>query len=330
MFDMLSSRAVRGMIAAELAAAAVPDWVLRSSLFSTSDQAMEVWKLLNWHPGLTKWTGRRQSIPPDPKGVTVYNDKFEASFAVALDDLRRDKTGLLQAYIRSAVGGAGDHWAQMLVALLVAGETTTSSYGTWATLDGLDFFIRSADGTKHAGSQYNVVEVSGFSSRVTTAQAEDGLQQAYELLAGFHDGSSHANPVNNGLSGLQVVCPPSCLGALASALDLDLIQGASGTRQNTARSTSKALGISVQLTSEARLGAASGWGTGATRRCVLLRDDDAIKPLVRQEEVAPKISAKAEGSDYEHDFDAHEYGVMTNRGAGYGRWEHAVLLEWKA
>lgn len=328
MFENLSSRAVKGLMAAELAAAPVPPWVLQASMFSTSDQAMETYRMLTRHPGYSKWTGKRKAIPPNERGVTVYNDLFEATFGVSLTDLRRDKTDQLRAYIAGMLGGSGDHWASMLVTLMLNGETTVSTYGTWATLDELDFFIRSADGTKHAGSQYNVVEISGFSSRITTAQAMDGVAQALELMAGFHDGNG--NPVNNGMSGIAIVVPPSCLGGVAAALDIDMIQGTGGPVQNVATSLSKALGVQVTLASEARLGVQSGWGTGSTRRAVMIRTDDPIKGFLRQEELAPTISAKAEGSDYEHDYHAHEYGVAANRGAGYGRWENACLIEWKA
>lgn len=331
MYATLSSRAVLGIMAAELEAAPTVDWVDELSWFNgQSDMETETYKMLGRHPGFRKMTGPRVSVPPDVGTLAVRNEKYEATFEVALDDLRRDKTEQLTAYIASMVGGAGEHWADLLSGILANGLTSTSTYGTAATLDGKDFFVRSSAGAgaKHANGQYNVVQVTGFSARVTAAQAEDGLQQTLEQMVSYTDGNG--KPINNNVRRVRVIAPPSCVGAVAAALKLELIQGSGGTRQNTAMALSSTLGIEAQVTSEARLQAVDGFGTGATRRVIVLRSDQRLKPLVRQEELGPKFSAKAEGSDFEHDHDAHEYGVLCNRGVGFGRWEYATLLEFAA
>ena len=62
-----------------------------------------------------------------------------------------------------------------------------------------------------------------------------------------------------------------------------------------------------------------------TDKFVIFRTDGSVKPLIRQEEVAVAIKAKAEGSEYEFDNDAHQYGVDTWRNVGYGYWHRACL-----
>jgi phage major head subunit gpT-like protein len=51
-----------------------------------------------------------------------------------------------------------------------------------------------------------------------------------------------------------------------------------------------------------------------------------VKAFIRQEETAVQIKAKAEGSEYEFDHDAHQYGVDTWRNVGYGYWQQACQV----
>ena len=53
------------------------------------------------------------------------------------------------------------------------------------------------------------------------------------------------------------------------------------------------------------------------------RTDGDVKPFIRQQETDVQLKAKAEGSEYEFDNDAHQYGVDTWRNVGYGYWQHA-------
>ena len=56
------------------------------------------------------------------------------------------------------------------------------------------------------------------------------------------------------------------------------------------------------------------------------RADGDVKAFIRQEETAVQIKAKAEGSEYEFDHDAHQYGVDTWRNVGYGYWQQACQV----
>jgi len=63
-----------------------------------------------------------------------------------------------------------------------------------------------------------------------------------------------------------------------------------------------------------------------TEKIAVFRTDSNVKALIRQEETGVVVKAKAEGSDYEFDNDAHEYGVDTWRNVGYGYWQNACLV----
>ena len=59
------------------------------------------------------------------------------------------------------------------------------------------------------------------------------------------------------------------------------------------------------------------------------RVDSEVKPFIRQEALPPQMSAKAEGSEYEHDTDMHEFGVRAVRNVAYGFWQQSTLVQMK-
>jgi phage major head subunit gpT-like protein len=91
----------------------------------------------------------------------------------------------------------------------------------------------------------------------------------------------------------------------------------------------EALGMSWALANNTRLNT-DGWGTGSTRRMVVARSDNPVKPFIRQQAEAASAGALAEGSEFEFHHNAHQYGVTAESGVGYGLWEHAVLVEFAA
>jgi len=70
----------------------------------------------------------------------------------------------------------------------------------------------------------------------------------------------------------------------------------------------------------ARLG--STWAS----KFAIFRTDAAIKSLIRQEETGVVMKVKGEGSEFEFDNDAHQYGIDTWRNVGYGYWQNACLV----
>jgi phage major head subunit gpT-like protein len=58
----------------------------------------------------------------------------------------------------------------------------------------------------------------------------------------------------------------------------------------------------------------------------VFRTDSPIKALIRQSEQDVELKAKAEGSEFEFDNDAWQFGIDAWRGAGYGYWQRACLV----
>lgn len=330
MNERLTSRAVLGMFAKGLSEVTTPAWVDAISwLNASSDQFAEEYRWLDQNPSFREWVGGRQAVQLGDNGVIVENRPYEATIQFHRRELRKDKTGQIQNRISTLLQATvGRHWQQLMTPLILNGETSVSTYGASSTYDGVDFFVRSGDATKHRDAQHNVVQTTGLSGgRPTVAQCEAALQLAIELMMGFTD--DQGEPANEDLGSVVVMAPPSFIGAIAAALRLQVIQGTGGAIDNPIMAMGDALGFSWSLAANSRMNT-TGWGTGSTRRMVIARTDHMVKPFIRQEAEPVSTSALAEGSEFEHMNNAHQYGVHTERGAGYGLWEHAVLAEFAA
>jgi hypothetical protein len=55
-----------------------------------------------------------------------------------------------------------------------------------------------------------------------------------------------------------------------------------------------------------------------TTKFVVFRTDSPIKAIIRQTEQEIEMKVKAEGSDFEFDNDAWQWGIDAWRGVGYG------------
>lgn len=321
MYETIQSRAILGMFARELELASGPSWVeLCTWLNSDSNSAEESYRWVGLPPVMRKWIGERSAKQLTEEGLIIPNEDYEATLEFHRRDLRRDKTAQLQKRIRGLSIRAAAHWASILTPLLTNGDNSVATYGARATYDGVDFF-----GSGHRGSQSNIVAITGVASnRPTVAQMQDGLLQAVEKFAGFLD--EHNEPCNETLESLVVVCPPSILGAVSSAINNASVQGSGGAID----SSIKNLGKRWVVSDNARLQSVAGWGTSTGRALAVLRADSDMMAFIRQEEEGLQIGSTASGSEEEFLRNRHLYGVQASRGVGYGLWEHAVKVTFAA
>ena len=56
------------------------------------------------------------------------------------------------------------------------------------------------------------------------------------------------------------------------------------------------------------------------------RTNSPIKGLICQEEQGTELKVKDEGSEYEFDNDAWQFGIDAWRGVGYGYWQRACYV----
>lgn len=303
----LGSRAIIGKFYAKLEQAVGRDWIDAVSKLFTSDQASEEYRWLGQSPAMREWIGGRNAKGFRDSGITILNKKFEATINLELDWIQRCKSDQIDVRIDELVGRTLSHWNKLLSALILTGETV-------ACYDG-DYFYGAAHSEGDSGTQVNLLTVTqvpalniATPATPTEAEAVDALLGVAMYMQGYLD--DQGEPMNENARKFLIMTKPS----LASYL----LKGTTGTTDETA--VVKKLedqGYSIQVIGNARL---NSYGNEFD----MFRTDASMTPFIRQEEQGVTISSKAEGSEFEHDFDAHQYGVKAKRNVGFGRWQYAT------
>lgn len=313
--SLLSSRAVAGMYYTSLETSTAVAALDRFTNFFTSDQPSETYNFLGQSPAMRKWIGGRQAKGFTGQGLTIINDRYEATIQVERKDLRRDKTGQLQARLSEFAQRGVTHWNSLVSALIVGGATTTCYDG--------QYFFDTDHSEGDSGTQSNkiTVDISALPAAThgsVTAPSVEEMQQS--ILAGitqilsFKD--DRGEPLNEGASGFLVVVPiglyPVAAAAVSKLTTAALPQNLNPNLIST---------FTVDVMMDVRLTTA-GW----TDKFTVFRTDSPIKAFIRQEETAASLKIKGEGSDFAFDNDAWQIGLDANRGVGYGYWQRATLV----
>ena len=210
--------------------------------------------------------------------------------------MRRDKTGQINVRIGELATRTNSHWALLLSKLITDGETLPC-------YDGKHFF---ADDHKEgrSGVQSNKIEFdladASVNGEVGTVQAptEAALREAVlkgiQQIIGFKD--DQGEPMNENASKFLVMVPVHLWFVAKAALAAPLTVGGASNP--------------VKVFADLDIGVAANPRISGDKIYVFRADGD-VKAFIRQEETAVQIKAKAEGSEYEFDHDAHQYGVDT-------------------
>lgn len=309
----LSSRAIMGMYYRALEQDTGVGWVDQVSNLFNSDQPSETYEFLGQVPQMREWLGGRDAKSFNASNFEIVNKHYESTIQIAVKDARRDKTGQLRVRMADQAQRAQGHWAELLGALIVGGEAATCYDG--------QFFFDTDHVTGDSGSQSNDIQadISGYpvenAGTVTAPSAGEvqwAVMEGITKILGFVD--DQGQPMNENASSFLVMCPLTLQIPMQTALT------ALATRAMTENINANFVqGITVNVVGSARL---SSW----TDKFAVIRTDSNIKPFIRQQETGTMMKAKAEGSDFEFDNDAWEFGIDTWRNVGYGMWEHACLV----
>lgn len=307
----LGSRAIIGEFYRVLEQDTGAQWIDQLSMLFTSDQDSEEYRWLGQSPSMRKWVGGRLAKGFAENGITIKNQHFEATLEVLVRELRRDKTGQILIRVAELAQRTNSHWASLMSSLILAAESTLA-------YDGQFFFdVDHEEGKSGVQSNKIDVDISVLPATVhgtATAPSVEVLQQVImkgvaEIL-GFVD--DQGEPMNETASNFVVMVPTSLY--LAAAKSIAVPSGTSISEQNIPAT------MNIAVASNARLGS---W----TDKLAVFRTDGKVKPFIRQQETGVEIKAKAEGSEFEFDTDAHQYGVDAWRNVGYGYWQHACLVK---
>ena len=312
--ELITSRAVIGAYYARLDAGANIPWINGVSNLFNSDQDSETYAWLGMTPAMREWVGGRNAKGFKESSVIIRNRHYEATLEVALRDIRRDKSAQIMARVNDLADRAQTHWGSLLSTLIVAGESAVC-------YDGEYYFDTDHKEGANQSSQSNdlSIDISALPAAVhgiTTAPSVEEMQQcilqAIAAIQSFKD--DQGEPMNESASEFVVIVPTSLyLTTLSAITNATLTSGAFNILPNV-----PGLRISVQM--NARLNAS--W----TAQFAVFRTDGAVKGLIRQQETEGELKAKAEGSEYEFDNDAWQFGIDSWRNVGYGYWQQACLV----
>jgi phage major head subunit gpT-like protein len=307
----LSSRAIIGTFYKRLNAADGMEWINAISNYFTSDQDSEEYRWIGQSPVMREWIGGRHSKGFTSNGITIENKHFEATIDIPVKHLRRDKTGQINARIGELATRTNSHWALLLSELIKKGESNIC-------YDGAYFFDTDHE-EGNSGKQSNKITFNlnnagvngevGTPSSPTEAALREAILSGIQQIIGFKD--DQGEPLNENATRFVVMVPTSLWFIAKACLAVPLSVGGA---TNPVKVLSD---LDIAVAPNPRL-------TGA--KLYVFRTDGDVKAFIRQEEESVQVKAKAEGSEYEFDHDAHQYGVDTWRNVGYGYWQHACLV----
>ncbi len=305
----ITSRAVIGEFYKTLNAGAGAKWIDQISMYFTSDQDKEEYAWLGMTPALQEWVGGRNARGFRENGLEIKNLHFEATIEVLVKLMRRDKSGQVMVRIRELARRANTHWASLLTSLIQNAESTVCYDG--------QYFFDTDHSEGDSGTQSNDIttDISELPASVhgsATAPSPEEMQQAIiksiTQTLSFKD--DQGEPMNEDATDFLVMVPTGLYIPANNAISMPRVAGVS-------TQTDMPEGINIRVAANPRL----TW----TDKFATFRTDGEVKPFIRQEETGAIMKAKAEGSEFEFDNDAHQYGVDTWRNVGYGYWQHAVL-----
>jgi len=310
--SILSSRAIMGMYFARLEADPGMAWIDGVSNLFSSDQASETYQFLGQSPAMREWIGGRQAKGFRGEGITIVNKHYEATIEFQKKDVRRDKTPQIEARINDFADRGQTHWASLLSTLLLNGPSTVCYDG--------QFYFDTDHSEGDSGTQDNdiTVDISALPAAVhgtVTAPSVEEMQQSIlkgiAQILSFKD--DRGEPMNENARRFMVVVPVGLyLVAVAAVSTLST----AALQQNLNPNLIAGLTVDVQM--NARL----TWTDSFT----IFRTDSPIKGLIRQTEQETELKAKAEGSEFEFDTDAWQFGIDNWRGVGYGYWQRACYV----
>lgn len=305
----LSSRAIIGEFYSALDQDMGASYIPGITNLFESNQESETYKWLGMAPQMREWVGGRQAKGFRENGITIFNKTFEGTMEVLLDEIRRDKTGQVMLRVRELAQRTNAHWAKLVTALLIAGESAVCYDG--------QYFFDTDHSEGDSGSQSNDISCDiSSTSAPTAAEMETGILKSIEQILGFKD--DQGEPMNESARSFLVMVPVPFMSAAAAAIGSQIIVGASNTlNSNRIMTLGNIGGFSVELAVNARL----SW----TTKFATFRTDAETKAVIRQEEEGVTMSAIAEGSELEFNENKHQYGVKAIRNVGYGYWQRACL-----
>lgn len=306
----LSSRAIIGRFFLLLEGMMKGAWAQRlAHMNMETDQLSEEYLLASMTPAMRRWIGGRDAKRLLTEAITVINEKFETTLTDKRENWQYDKTGQLQTRLNDMVGRTITHWNKLVTELVIAGTSTL-------TYDGQYFFDTDhsfgASGTLKnllTSSEASVLNVTTPASP-TAAEMADAIYAVVNWFYTFKD--DVGEPINEDAEKFIVMVPANHAAAARTAATKAIITTGSTSFDNPLLGS----GFQISVVPNPRL--------SATDAFYVFREDGSLKPFILQQRGQVRATAKAEGSDYEHDNDMWEFGMSVERAAALFGWQSAI------
>lgn len=287
-------------------------WVPRLAFSNPTDKETETLNWLGQVPTMRKWLGGRHEQVVNKYTLTIKNYPYESTLAYSIDDLRRDKSGLLMAKVRDMGVRAMTHWNSLGSELI---DTATSGTNGLA-YDGQFFF--DTDHAESGSNQSNDLTATEIpSANVATAAAPTATEAANIIneVMGYAMTltDDQGEPINQDVSGGVIVTSKHTIySAFRQAVSLASLVGGA-TNPITAVGGTWDVRLNTRLTAD-----------NAVR--FFLDGGETDRPLIIQEEQPLTSRFVGAGSEEEFKHRRHLFGVDAVRGIGYGRWQRAFYV----
>ncbi len=310
--EQITSRAVKSEFKRAIEVAKPPGWVDVVANRFTSDQASEDYAWLGSTPALREWIGGRNAKGFRENELTIKNRHFEATMEVLVKDMRRDKMGMIAARVGDLVKRAMTHPASLLTTLIEDGESTECYDG--------QYFFDTDHSEGDSGTQSNdlsvdisalAVATAGSTTAPAVAEFQGAIAQGVQQMMSIVD--DKGEPINEELNNILVMVPVPFYNVAMQAL---------ATPAQVAETQSVLSALQSDYSIRAVVNPRLSW----TTKFALFDAGAAIKPLIFQRETAINVASKAEGSEFEFDHKAHQYGVDYWGNVAYGLWQKACLI----
>lgn len=307
----ITSYGVKGMLGAALNAAtplsnqlAILMYVFETTLSPGQSEKLD---FLGAVPGLQKWAGKRQNATPIEHNYSIQIDKFESSIELPKDWIDNDKTKLVQQRINDLAARRIQHYGKRAAALI------NENGNCW---DGKAFY---ANDHSWGGNTVdnNLTKAAATGVVPTALEFAEAVFAAYTALISFVD--DKGEPINEDITELSITCSPTLAAAGLQGITNSQIDTGSGTMDNPINAL-KGLGITLKLIASPRLTSAVKFQTSIT-------NGSHVPFVLGRNAKSALATAKAAGSDFEHDKDAWSFGVKEVTGDGYGNFTDSVQTE---
>lgn len=264
---------VKGVFLAASEEVDVLPWITALSWMTDSDSVSETYASLGAAPRLVQWDdGPRQIEGVTEQSLLVPNYDWANAVFITAQDYRRQKFGEFDRLVSDLAVAGKTHPNELAISRLQAFESTITCY------DG-QLFFDTDHLTGDSGTQSNDLSIAIVAAGApTVAEIRANIFAAIAAQQGYLN--DKGRPFMQGAGGrYMVLAPANQLDVFSTAIYGDVIQGTSGTIDNTLR---KVPGLNIELVTDATLNAT--WGTTAIQFAVF-RVDGPGNALVMQEEV---------------------------------------------